>query len=288
MTGKIRFLHIPKTAGSTFDECLFFLYLRPYLMRWQFVFSGDIEEDRQRYAGLSPAARRRIAICTGHAPRFSGCDGLDSLPTVTLLRHPLDRVKSFCQHVSEGKSPQIFSSERQGPFDLDAFLASGRIQLNNFQSRMVLGEGGYDFPAGDPGAMAGRAMAVLQSDFRCYGITEDFDRSLLLFRQVLGWRSWPIYRTRNSSDPRARIQFADRHIARIEELNRIDMALYRLARDAFYQRLGEQYPGVEQDLTQFRAALARSQPRFALIDLARAAARLARRSARAGPGKLLR
>ena len=35
-----------------------------------------------------------------------------------------------------------------------------------------------------------------------YGLTEDFDRSLLLFRQVLGWRSWPIYRSRNAGNLR--------------------------------------------------------------------------------------
>lgn len=73
MIQKIRFLHIPKTAGTTFDECLFRQYLGPYLLRRQFVFSGNIAADQRRLAGMPEAALERIAICTGHAPLVTGC-----------------------------------------------------------------------------------------------------------------------------------------------------------------------------------------------------------------------
>jgi|GEM_PF-1368405 hypothetical protein len=287
LTAKIRFLHIPKTAGSTFDECLFLLYLRPYLLRRQFVFSGNIEADRQRFGRLSPAARKRIAICTGHAPRVTGCSEVDAMPTVTLLRHPLERVKSFCRHVSEGKSPRLYSPARDGQFDLDAFLGSDRIQLHNFQCRIVLGEGDYALPAGDPAALATRAMALLESQFSGFGLTEDIDRSLLLFRRQLGWRQWPLYRSRNSSDPQAPLQFEPRHIARIEELNAIDLEFYRLARAEFYRRLQQQCPDLETDLPRFQSALAGSGPRFAVIDMARGLGRVYRslRHAQAGAAR---
>jgi hypothetical protein len=285
LTGKIRFLHIPKTAGSTFDECLFLLYLRPYLLRRQFVFSGDIEADQRRFAGLSPQARRRITICTGHAPRVTGCSEIDAMPTVTLLRHPVERVKSFCQHISEGKSPQIYSPVGHGPFDLDALLDSGRIQLNNFQSRMVLGERGYALPAGEANTLAPRAMALLDSQFSCFGLTEDIDRSLLLFRRQLRWEQWPLYRSRNSSNPQAQLQFETRHIARIEALNTIDLALYQLARDTFYRRLQVQCPDLEEELPLFRSALAGSRPRFAVIDLARSLGKISRSLNRGGAAR---
>lgn len=276
LTAKIRFLHIPKTAGSTFDECLFLQYLRPYLLRRQFVFSGDFDSDRKRFEALSPAARSRIALCTGHAPRVTGLAEIDALPTVALLRHPVTRVKSFCQHVSEGKSPNIYCRERDGLFDLDQFLASGRIQLENFQSRVVLGEQGYQLRPGNRGELARLAMTLLQSEFACFGITEDFDSSLLLFRRVLGWEGWPLYRSRNISSERARLHFDARHIARIEQLNALDLALYELAREAFYQQMSLLCPQLEEQLAQFRSALGRSQVRFIPIDLARLAGRLGR------------
>ena len=276
MTEKIRFLHIPKTAGSTFDECLFLQYLRPYLLRRQFVFSGNFKADAKRIDAMSPAARSRIAICTGHAPLTTGCEEFDVMPTVMLLRDPVERVKSFCQHVSEGKSPHLHDPAAKGAFDLDEFLAGERFQLSNFQARLVLGREGYQLPTGDSDTLVARAVENLESKIACFGITEDFDRSLLLFKEVLGWKSWPVYRSRNVSDQQARIQFEARHVARIEELNRIDIALYQVAREAFIRRLEHYGPKIEEELPLFRAALGTSGARFAVIDLARGLGRAAR------------
>jgi hypothetical protein len=79
LTPKIHFLHIPKTAGSTFDVCLFLQYLRPYLLRQHFVFSGNIKADTKQINAMSSAARKRIAICTGHAPLMTGCEEFDAI-----------------------------------------------------------------------------------------------------------------------------------------------------------------------------------------------------------------
>lgn len=276
MTNKIRFLHIPKTAGSTFDECLFQQYLRPYLLRRIYVFRGKLADNVQRIAAMSPAARGRIAICTGHAPLLTGIDEVDAMPTVTLLRDPVARVRSFCQHVSEGKSLQLYNPAVDGVFDLDAFLAVDRIQLHNFQTRMLLGQANYQLPAGDTDTLAAQGLAVLQSQLACFGITEDFDRSVLLFKEVLGWRRWPLYRSRNVSNPQARIRFEPRHLARIEELNRIDIALYQLACDAYTRRLAQYCAQFEAQMPLFRAALEKSGPRFAIMDFSRWLARLVR------------
>jgi hypothetical protein len=276
LIGKIRFLHIPKTAGTTFDECLFRQYLGPYLLRRQFVFSGNFAADQQRLGAMSGAALERIAICTGHAPLQTGCAQIDSLPTVTLLRHPVERVMSLCRHISEGKSPQIYSPAEHGAFDLDTLLGSGRIQLNNFQSRMVLGERGYALPPGSDLALAARAMALLTSRCSCFGLTGELDRSLLLFQRVLGWRTWPLYRSRNTSNPQVPLRFEARHIARIEELNQLDLAFYELAREAFFKRWQEQGPELEAALPRFQSALAKPQPQFAVIDLARKVGRWGR------------
>lgn len=276
MSGKIRFLHIPKTAGSTFDECLFVLHWRAYLLRHRFVFSGNPRADGQRYQAMTAAARERVAICMGHAPLHTGCEELDRLPTLTLLREPLSRVKSLCQHVSEGKSPNIYRSDQGHPFDLDEFLASGRVQLNNFQSRMILGDEDYALPSGSTHVLISQAISSLESDLCCYGLTEDFDRSLLLFRQVLGWRPWPIYRSRNAGNPQALLRFEPRHIQRIRELNALDEQLYASAREGFYRRVATQCPDMEEQLSAFHSVQARPHGAFVAIDVARAFGRLAR------------
>lgn len=175
-----------------------------------------------------------------------------------------------------GKSPQLHDPVAYGAFDLDEFLAVDQLQLSNFQTRLLLGREGYQLPPGDSDTLVARAMERLESKVACFGVTEEFDRSLLLFREVLGWKSWPVYRSRNIGNPQARIQFEARHVVRIEELNRIDMVLYRLAREAFIRRLGQYGPKIEEELPCFRAALAKSGWRFAIIDLARALGKTAR------------
>ena len=266
----IRFLHIPKTAGSTFDECLFILHLRDYLLGRRFTFTGKPVDDARRYHRLTPAARRRLVICTGHAPRHTGLAVIDAMPTVTLLRDPIERVKSFCQHVSEGKSPAIYRRDAAQVFDLDAFLASGRMQLANFQTRMLLGDEAYRLPADTHPALVEKAVAMLEKDLACFGLTEDFDRSLLLFRQVLGWDQLPLYRTRNSRNPQALLNFEPRHLQHIEALNRVDIAVYERARAEYYHRLEQLQPQLEEDLVLLRAALERPGTIFTAIDLARA------------------
>src|SRR5262249_50440355 len=95
---RIRFLHIPKTAGTSFFACLRLFYPGETLF-----FADDWRKDIEWYQLLDPSHRERIALVGGHAPRITGEAGIDTLPTVTLLREPVSRVKSFCQHVSEGK-----------------------------------------------------------------------------------------------------------------------------------------------------------------------------------------
>jgi len=270
----IRFLHIPKTAGSTFDECLFILHLRAYLLGQRFTFSGDPAADARRYKQLTPAVLRRLVICTGHAPRQTGLAVIDSMPTVTFLRDPVERVKSFCQHVSEGKSPAIYQRSRDGAFELDAFLASGRTQLANFQTRTLIGDEAFRLPAGSHQQLLAQAVAMLEKDLACFGLTEDFDRSLLLFKHVMGWKKFPFYRRRNTRDPQASLHFEPRHLARIESLNGIDIALYEWASAAFHRRLEPLRPQLELDLEVLRAGLGKPRPVFTAIDLARGARRL--------------
>ncbi len=99
---KIRFVHIPKTAGTAFSSLL----SNVYKGNW-FKFSGDIENDLIRFKNLNEYEKNCIIGIRGHQPLLTGVDIIDVLPTVTFLRDPVERVMSFCQLVSEGESPQL-------------------------------------------------------------------------------------------------------------------------------------------------------------------------------------
>ena len=125
----VRFFHIPKTGGSTFADIL----KRQYIFYDWFRFSGDIQSDLKRY--LKHNGHVRLFI--GHAPLKTGIQIADYATMFTLLRDPVSRVKSFCQHVYEGKSKYLIDRFPPYSFDLDEFLDSGNHELSNLQAKLL-------------------------------------------------------------------------------------------------------------------------------------------------------
>lgn len=232
---RLRFLHIPKCAGITFVTML----RLQYLGRAHFSFSGELAVDRRQFAELTPERQARIRLFTGHAPIETGIPEVDrDTAIVTMLREPVGRVKSLCQHVYEGKSPHLrerFPSDR---FDLDDFLSSGYEGLSNLQTRMLINKG--KAAAGDLlNSMSGDEAAVmalrnLHEKTAAYGISEYFDESLVHLQQKFGWRT-PCYTSINTKNPSSLLVFEDRHLARIAEANAVDMAVYEAAKRRFLE-----------------------------------------------------
>ncbi|MBE9537829.1 MAG: sulfotransferase family 2 domain-containing protein [Proteobacteria bacterium] len=269
VTRKIRFLHIPKTAGSSFDECLFIQYFKAYILRQRFTFTGNFAADQQRYRQIPTAERKKIVLYTGHAPLTTGVKELDHIPTLTFLRNPVDRVISYCQHVSEGKSLNISGGIDCKNMDIDQFLSSGRTQLSNFQSKIILGRESYNLPKESMEDLVTQALYALEHKLSCFGITEDFDRSLLMFSHVLSWEKPPIYRYRNKKNSDSLIEFEARHIEKIKELNKIDLLVYERALILFDKKIrgyGEEF---EEELALFKEKLRRRHAIFPAMDFAR-------------------
>ena len=275
---KVRFLHIPKTAGSSFDEGIFLMYMKAYIYGRRFTFSGNTDRDIYRYNQIPKSRRESIVIYTGHAPRTTGIAEIDRLPTVTLLRNPIERVKSFCQHVSEGKSANLNDNFDYRNMDLDAFLDSGRTQLSNLQSKYLLGEGRYALPEGDTESIVDLAVNVLDRELICFGITEEFDKSLLLLKHVLGWPKLPIYRRRNSRNEKVLLEFEEHHIKKIEELNQVDIRVYDHACALFKKRIDARSVLVMDELPLFQEKVDSGHIVFPAIDAVRWLKRMATQS----------
>jgi hypothetical protein len=231
----IRFLHIPKTAGTTFGSVL----RRQYAGAAEFVFTGDIAADIQRFAELPEAERSAIKFFSGHAPISTGLRDADDAKIITFLREPISRVKSFCQHVWEGKSPYLVHEFPPYRFDLERFLRSGNLEIANLQARMLVR---HDKPGwATLGAMSRseakhQAIETLFNKIALFGIQEYFDESLLLFTAALNWKR-PFYLPLNRKSPDRPLLFKKQHIEQIEELNAIDTEIYKAARKQFLNRI---------------------------------------------------
>lgn len=75
----LRFLHLPKIAGSSFTSLL----RRQYFGKRQFTFSGDEAADLKRFQSLSVKQRKRVALFTGHASLTTGIREADEALTIT-------------------------------------------------------------------------------------------------------------------------------------------------------------------------------------------------------------
>jgi hypothetical protein len=233
---------MPKVAGTSFQDCL----ERIYPGR-SFNFSGDFPKDLERYNQIPCSDRTEITLYAGHAARITGIAEVDNLPTITLLREPIARVKSFCQHVSEGKSPYLLKAFPPAHFDLDAFLNSNIHELTNLQTRMLVGNPGYDLPAFDQATLVELAVEVLEHKIGAFGIFENFDASLLLFRRNLGWQEYPIYRKLNVRNTARLIAFQRAHIDQIREMNEMDIQVYQRAYALFDRQIRALSDGFEQE-----------------------------------------
>lgn len=226
----VRFLHIPKTAGTT----LTFVLRRRYEGKPHFHFSGNAGEDLKRYDALPDEVRKEIALFTGHAGIKTGIPAADDIPIITLLREPVARVKSFCQHVSERKSPYLLDRFPPDAFDLDDFLCSDNGELSNLQTKLLLGRPIEGLSASEAVDIA---LGNLLEKITCFGIQEHFDESLALIAWTLGVKP-PAYGSRNQRDPTRALRFDRSHIEKITELNTIDLELYERARQSFTKRTG--------------------------------------------------
>ncbi len=243
---KLFFVHIPKTGGTSFSKCLERMYHRR-----AFPFTGYVYEDLERYRDLSSREKEKIALITGHAPLITGESELDRIPKITFLRDPVDRVKSFCQHVGEGK-PTSAPREQGEHFDIDRFLDSGNPELSNLQTKMLLGRGSYHIDLHDPDLLVEKATEVLENKLVCFGLTECFDESLMLFRKTLGWKNWPVYTKLNTKNEARLIVFSERNLCTIRELNELDMRVYDVATELFTRRAQKNVDYLESSLQDFR------------------------------------
>jgi len=245
----LRFLHIPKTAGSTFSSML----RRQYLGKGHFGFTGFNDADRERFEALPERKKNRIALFTGHAPLVTGVSEADEALIITFLRNPIKRVQSFCQHVSEGKSPHLREAFPPESFDLDAFLDSGNGELSNLETKMLINGAQAASPIliDKMSAAEARDTALENLFSRVYrfGLQKHFDESLLLFAEALHW-STPLYGALNKKNSDRKIEFKPHHLERIAEMNAIDIEVYNRAKAYFYDTL---LPRVDtKELARFR------------------------------------
>lgn len=239
-TAVTMFVHIPKTAGTTFNSVLSYQYghRRSVWVPWDNV---RVEDTIDR---LADGDRDRLTLVRGHFP-FGWHEYLERpVRYITMLRHPVDRVVSLYYYFRQGPDCQEHRLARSCR-SVEEFVAREEtLQVDNDQVRRISGQ-----PVGF-GEVTSRvlqtAITNLTDHFTCVGLTERFDESILLMANALQWR-WPVfYLSSNVTVQRPSLtEIPASTRALIEKYNEHDMNLYARAVQQFESLLETHGPQVD-------------------------------------------
>jgi len=244
-TPVVIFLHAPKTGGTTLVRILERQYGSDSVLNLYDSSYGD------ELAAYPSEEIDRIRAIVGHF--YFGVHAFIPRPAVyvTLLRDPVDRVISHYHFVR--RSPGHYLHTTANEFSLGEFVvACGADEPNNDQTRLLAGR--YQAEGTPPNAddMLAAARRNLREHVAVVGMTEEFDRSLLLMRRTFGWGR-PFYVRENVSKKPSRREVISPETRRvIENYNALDVDLYEEARTLSVERVPEQDAAFQHELFVFR------------------------------------
>ncbi len=230
----LAFVHVEKAAGTTFIHILrnnyFLQYLdvRPFWNESERLFGArDFVVSRRVVPGL--------ACIAGHSVKpYSDLENVvPNVRYITILRDPVKRYVSHYQYWVEQMGKRLSFEE---------FL--GAEEVANFQTKKYSHDGDLD-----------EAKEVLSGKMFLVGSVEEFDQFLVMLRRKLFPQKFnPYYLTKNLA--RNKVKTSDlfeRYHDAIRENNKLDLDLYRFAKEELYARYVNEYGDTfNDDVAEFK------------------------------------
>jgi len=230
------FLHIPKTAGTTFNSILSWLYLgQPSY--W--IAPADLHA--RDFKALSPESRSGLRLVRGHM-YFGLHEYLPQPATyITFLRDPIPRVLSYyanaLMEADYHKESKHWFLEAVRSMSFEEFIDCGKDkEIENGQVRRISGIGFRASPCTKEDLEL--AKSNLDTFFSVVGLAHRFDESLALMRRHFNWtRIFAYQREKVSVKPIRQGEISPGVLARLREMNALDEELFAYAE----QRLERQW-----------------------------------------------
>ena len=243
------FVHIPKTAGTTFAAILERNF-RPSSIVSVYPNFGISEAELR---DLPDDKRRTMECVKGHFDYGIHRHLGRPFRYVTFLRHPVEQVRSRYNHMRSSRSHPLHHLARQG-ISLEEFV---RISPDNYQARTLAGiepgQGNIALTERD----LERIKANVEDHFALVGIAERFDDSLILARRSLGLEHVRYVSRNVRRRPGEAPPLSDSTRRIVEDHARFDLALYRWALARLERAVEADRDAFESELAAFRAANAR-------------------------------
>lgn len=228
---KLIFLHIPKTAGSTFHMILNKRYKSNDIRN---LFGSRYDEPEIKSFMEEPIEEKQnIRLLKGHMP-FGMHNYLPKESRyISVLRNPVERVISQYYYIKKNSYNPLHNQVEKDGMTISEFVSSGiSVGMNNGHCRFLNGDlDEYKFNQCDE-VLLEQVKENIKRHFIWLGLTERFDESVLVLSKLLGWKSPPYYIRENvSKNRKSRDLISKEEISVIEKYNSLDMKLYSFVND---------------------------------------------------------
>ncbi len=226
MKNKLIFLHIPKTAGTTFHNILDKQFLPENVFTIQVI--DDTRLNIDEFISLPKSAREKVYLLKGHMSFGLHKYMVGETKYITFLREPRERIISFYYYVLQNSNLELYTLIKSNNWSLHDFVANVNMkELNNAQLKLISG-----IEANDE-MMLEKAIENIRTHFSFVGITEYFDESLKRLEKIYGW-DISDYINHKVNDSRPKLKDIDpKTIKLIEEKNRGDILFYEQLKTEF-------------------------------------------------------
>jgi hypothetical protein len=249
--GTLLFMHVPKTGGTSLRGDVGGAYLPAE--RYLIYDEASVRDawTLSRFDALSDDTRRQARLLFGHYPYGIHTKVPGESAYAAVVRDPVDRVVSVYEHYRHHKgvryrlmsksarSRDLAALERgeiaRRGLDLEAWVFERRLpEVDNQMVRQVAGAQGVPFGECDD-ALLSLALDHVEEHFAMLLVQEEMAASLARLSGRIGRDIRP-GRRRKVNRRRPSVESVEPLVrARIAELNRFDIELYRFARERLRQ-----------------------------------------------------
>jgi hypothetical protein len=228
------FNHIPKTAGASFR----------YILREQYknsifeISDTNLSRDLQNFKNLSNESQQSYDIISGHCSQFLESI-FNEVERIVFLREPVNQLLSTFYQIRKNPKNKWHdvSMKCRNIFDVVDFL--DQYGLTNLQTRFLASNNdlvkGLETKQNHFKKIDKEDLFLAIQNFKKYshiGITEEFDKSILIFKKKLNWKT-PYYIHGNRTKEVERIEFSNEDFNKIKEIQIYDYKLYEAALKQF-------------------------------------------------------
>ena len=242
-------LHIPKTGGTTLRDII----QRQYQAE-KILMIPKLDESEDILKEVSTSQINQLKLIQGHLKYGIHNHFHRRAKYFAIIRDPINRVLSTYYYVlSQKNNPQNLSTSNNQMTIYDYVQSGVNPFLINGQTQLISGKtGNIDNPIIKSEELFSLAKENIANDFLFLGITEMFDETILILKNMLGWHM-PYYSIANRTKNKPNYDAVDPTIISfIKEHNQLDIKLYNFTKTSLLNKIAEENDIFHNRINKFK------------------------------------